>query len=67
MVARNDTSSFIFGLYKVAYENVPAYLKVAIHSGITHFDIAQLYRNESICAEYVLANKEDTSQTITTK
>ena len=41
----------IFGLYHVKYHQVQSYLALAKSLGITHFDTAQMYGNERICAE----------------
>lgn len=41
----------IFGLYRVHYDDVPSRIEMAQGLGITHFDTAQMYRNESVCAQ----------------
>lgn len=52
----------IFGLYHVPYDKVQQRILNAKSVGITHFDTAQLYGNERICAETCTE-----SDTITTK
>ena len=58
----SDPAKFIFGLYHVPYAEVPRRMNMAHRSGITRFDTAQLYGNESLCAES--SNSDDM---ITTK
>lgn len=43
--------TFIYGFYKVNYEEVPQRILLARSMGIRHFDTAQLYGNERCVAE----------------
>lgn len=58
-------SHFIFGLYRVPYDCVSKQCTMALQHGISHFDTAQMYKNERVCSDTIC--NVDGQHIITTK